>query len=197
MKKFALILAALFLTAGTAMGENINLAPVYGTASANSTYKDFTPGQAIDGSIVKSWVAGSWDGAKTPFWLTIDLHNIYKVDKIVLYDSPIYSGTDIYTGADYSEKYNLYSSTNGETWNLIQSGTLVDTSGPSDYIEISSLAAYLQYVKFEVTEGPHWAHLNEMMIYGAMTTTAVPEPTTMLLLGFGLVGLAGMRRSRK
>ena len=50
MKKFALILAAYLLMAGTAMGEYTNLAPVYGTASANSTYLDYTPGLAVDGT---------------------------------------------------------------------------------------------------------------------------------------------------
>ena len=80
----------------------------------------------------------------------------------------------------------------GLNWDYIQSGILIDT--PVLYRNEIIISAPTSFVKFEVAGGTHWAHLNEIEIWG--DSNPVAEPTTMLLLGLGLMGLAGMRRFR-
>ena len=173
----------------------INLAPD-GTATANSFWNGgpsgpyvppYTPDRAIDEDQGTQWNAGTHATSTTPFWLIVDLGNTYNIDKIVLLsqDLSIYS--------DYfNENYNLYKSMDGLNWDYIQSGILIDT--PVLYRNEIIISAPTSFVKFEVAGGTHWAHLNEIEIWG--DSNPVAEPTTMLLLGLGLMGLAGMRRFR-
>jgi hypothetical protein len=199
MKKLVLVSAVFFLMAGTAMAEYVNLAPLYGVASTNATYGSYNAGNAIDGNVDTLWVAGSWQNVTTCQWLIIDLNSTYAVDKIVLHDSPLAQGSSA------SETFYLYGSANGESWNLIRSGSLVDIDGANS-LEIAFALTDMRYIAFDVTEGPNWAHINEIMIYGddgrtptrqIAETSSVPEPGTLLLLGLGLFGIAGARRFKK
>lgn len=199
MKRFVLFLAIFLLMAGTAMAEYINLAPVYGTATTNAMWDGHNAGNAIDGDVNTLWVAGTWQNVTTCRWLIVDLSNSFAVDRIVLHDSPLAVGTS------WSQTFYLYGSTDGENWNLLRSGTMVDGAG-ADSLEVTFASTELRYFAYDVTEGPNWAHLNEIMIYGESDRTlnrqisgteSVPEPGTLLLLGLGLVGIAGSRKFKK
>jgi hypothetical protein len=62
--------------------------------------------------------------------------------------------------------------------------------------QISTLTAYLSDGKFGIGFDPNCHYYNNSMTF-TVTTRPVPEPTTMLLLGLGLIGLAGVRRITK
>ena len=192
----SILLSSSLTIVSSAQADYINLAPVYGGATANSLYYGGiyggTPELAIDGDINTQWNAGTWANLGAPLWLIVNLNNSFDVDRVILY------GTRGNAGTHYYERFLLYGSTDGESWYIIGGGSLIDT--PSlNRAEISMTPVSLQYIKFEVTEGTHWGHLNEMEIYG--NTASVPEPAMiyMMLLSIGpaLAVAAGVRRKTK
>jgi hypothetical protein len=102
--------------------------------------------------------------------------------------------------------YNLYTSLSPLDFSpesKLASGTLYDdnTAPEKDYYDhiIFSNPINARYILFESTgSSTHWAHLDELEVYGfkSVDTTAVPEPSSALLLGIGILGLTRLVRRK-
>lgn len=188
MKNRLLTFAAIaFLGAASSVVQAtpVNVAQLYGTASATSTYSSHYPALAIDGNEATTWVTNGGSP------LSIDLGQVFQVSKIsLLRELP----DGRYTG-DFIP-YNLYSSLDGSTWGSIGSGTFInDVDDRHDYVFTSGLS--MQYFKYQATGPSPWVGLAEVQIFAEQSTTAtVPEPGTLALIGLALGGL-GLARRRK
>ena len=162
---------------GLAWGAPVNLAPLHGVASANSTYNSYYPALAIDADWETQWSTSGFGTANNPFWLQVDLQKSYKVDKIVL----VFAHNTNNSG--YTNVYNLYTSADGINWNLVRSGTLVDSLDHAVYVTTIPLAAnqIIRYARYEVVGGSHWGLIFEMEIWGG-PNPATNTPQTSLLL---------------
>jgi hypothetical protein len=101
---------------------------------------------------------------------------------------------------DSNDGYAYFStSTNGtvwtpqgdvDTWDVYPTG---QNLGPDKYALISGLTTGNYYLR--IISGDHSVSADTDDLHlDSFGTTAVPEPATMFLLGFGLVGIAGLRR---
>lgn len=190
MRNFILGLSVLtiivILASSPAHAVNIALS---GTATANSEY--FPAGYAIDGNFLTGWAAGDHGTPTDPNWLIVDLGNAFDVNQIVI---TAFLLDGLYSG--YTNVYNLYTGLNVSNWTLQLSGTFIDESLVyTDRVATMNFPGSglnMRYAKYEVVDGTHWSGATEIEIFDG--TSPVPEPTTMLLLGLGLIGLAGVRR---
>jgi hypothetical protein len=145
------------------------------TVVASSSYSIYIASIAVDGDTETYWNAGGWD----PSWIKVDLGQIYSLSYVDLYAVSV----------DYSLSY----STDDIDWTTIASGALRNNGLAS--INFNGQTA--RYLKCDVTnDGYNWVALSEIAAYTG-GASAVPEPATMLLLGFGLMGLMGVRRKFK
>ena len=141
-------------------------------ATTNHTYAGSSPARAIDGDWGTLWNGGDFGSPGNPFWLQVDLQKSYKVDKIVL----VFSHNSSTLGQ--TNVYNLYTSADGINWNLVNSGTLVDSLDPAVYVTTIPLTAnqIIRYAKYEVVGGTHWANISEIEIWDDPT----PPPSVNL-----------------
>lgn len=198
MNKFVQILLMLLLTTlfvGTAQATMINWA-LSGHASQSSTYLGsfpvgtFSADNAIDGN-----TGGDFYGSNDPIthtgntayeWWQVDLGAIRTIDTIKVYNrtdrnlqgrlTPFYvtihdtfPGTATWTSPTESTDANLYTF------------TPTVTSGRFVTIQLAAI---------------EYLHLAEVEVWGDDGSNAVPEPATMFLFGFGLLGLAGASRRK-
>lgn len=174
--RIAVILAAVILSIGNlipggAQARTVNLAHLYGVASANAVYSSYVPALAIDADWITHWNAPGPGTAGNPFWLQVDLQARYQAQQIKLVGShnPSYPG--------YTNVYDLYTSDDGSNWTLIHSGTLVDSQDPALYVNTINLPSNhsFRYAKYEVVGGTHWAHLCEMEILKNADSTSATD----------------------
>ncbi len=173
----------------------INVANLYGTATANSYYKDFTPDLVIDNDRSTGWLSGGYASTNDPDWLTIDLQESYPVNSIDLF---WFEPNGKY--ANYTVEYSVYYRLDNTDWTFVGSGTFIDeTSQITNHFEFDPPGQDMRYVKYEVTGGTHWSSIAEIKVWAddGSSSSLVPEPATMLLVGFGLLGLVGMIKRKR
>ncbi len=200
MKKTSIWSVALLLVLsfGDSQAAPINLSGIGATATANQTYSNQYASLAIDGVVseASAWVAPGWGTSSNPNWLKIDLGNVFSVNQISLFSRD----TRYYSSA-YFVHFELYASLDGSNWgSMLASGNLYDD--PVDYYDevVFSAPVGMRYIQVLQNAGSHWSHLAEIQVYGQPSVaSSVPEPSTVLLLGCGLVGLvwSGRKRMRK
>jgi len=166
MKKLSLMIWVfwLMLTFSVSYADQVNIAPIYGVASADTYWSDSLPGNAIDGDRVTLWNAGTWATVGSPHWLVIDLQGEFSVNSIVVVGVEHSLGFPWAFG--YTNEYNLYKSTSGTDWTLVGSGTWAQDTDPDIYTNSYQLSGSpVRYIKYEVVGGSHWAAVHEIEVF--------------------------------
>ncbi|MEK8051802.1 discoidin domain-containing protein [Ideonella sp. DXS22W] len=141
-----------------------------------------------------AWNAGTWASALAPAWVRVDLGRLAQIDSVVLRFTDNQGGWN-----GYENLYELRGSADGQAWQLLGSGALVDITGNADaltdtYQWASGAQPTLRLLEYRVVGGRHWAALDEMDVTGT-AVSAVPEPGAWALMAAGL-GLLGLRAQR-
>ena len=196
MKKLLVFLCAMLLV--FAITPSLGQATLIPASSASGTgFYNNSPNLLIDGIIPGQgtlWNLNTnvwWNGTGPIF--TIDLGGLYYVEDIILSvdNNDSYDVDYSVNNSDWSSLFSLSSAYGEVNWGMDTMGTI---AGDSEYVwQINfSVPVEAQYLRIYAIGGDNSYAVGELQSYGE----PVPEPATMLLLGFGLIGLAGIGRKK-
>lgn len=157
----------------------------------------------IDGKLVK------YDGGiNTPSiysQITMSINGGSEFD-ITSYFAPTTGAfSDLLLGTNSDRYRNISGTANGETYlstDFSRSGALLslDPTASISLTNISDTATFIMVTETTNIFSPlHSIHgyLESLSVYAAGQSTTVPAPGALMLLGFGLLGVGGLRRNAK
>lgn len=151
----------------------VNLARDATVVASSSEAAYYAPAMAVDGDRSTRWSSGFRD----PQWLTVDLGQRYRVDRIVLFWEVAYAG-----------EYELHISDDGINWYPLlspvgQGNRLVD-GGTDNHLNLSGVGRYVRV--FGYTRATRWGYsLWEIEIYGTPVSTPPPPAGSVNLTRLG------------
>jgi hypothetical protein len=166
------------------------ITPIAATVSGSGSYNN-SASLLADGTIAAegtSWTAGTnawWYGLEPYF--TLDFGSAYNVNSMLVSvdNNDSYQVQYSLNGVTFYDLFAISSGAGNVTWGM-------DTFGTSENI-FSAVDA--RYIRIFAIGGDNMYAVSEVQAFGRQSDS-VPEPATMLLLGLGILGLAGIRRMK-
>jgi hypothetical protein len=202
MRVLALAVCMTFVIGGIAFATPIPIQPANVTSNYNNA--GYMPAKAVDGIITYAdeWVGGLGGLTAGMPWLQIDLGQLYNVDSATIFgfgSSGMTTSFDIFVGT-LSALQNI--ETNGAgaagagATNILTVTNQQDGGEGWHYTAPVSPSTQTQYVLYEATGTPN-GNGQDAAFATNIAVDAVPEPATLGLIGFGLLALGFVRRSRQ
>ncbi len=184
MKSFRISLAAavvlIFISAVTAGAATVTFTPGHSTDLTGYTQGGFTFGE--------DWQSDYDDGRNAPFMEYYDRSHSIVYDGTFTFNSMMLGAWPHLTYGNGSGTLNIrFFDINGA---LIDEGSIYLPSDASLYAYTDTVSG-VHSILFPATGG-FWPRLDSI----TFNSECVPEPATMLLLGLGMLGLAGIRRMK-